>query len=529
MSSDKLVGIAEKAARGGLFLFVGNALSTIILAIGAIIIARLLGPADYGRYALALVLPALLVSLADAGMNSALVRFSARLRSEGDYEASNKAIKLGFVLKLFLSIAAFLICYFGADIIAATLLNRPGLASYLQLAGLLIVFQAIFDTASNSFIGMDLMQYSAGIQIIYSVLKSTLAPALILFGLGIGGAIVGYIVGFVVAGAVGATILFTKYTRSVSEVVPEHAVKLSALLDYSLPLYVATILSVLLTQYQNIVLARFADNIQIGNFNAAWNFNALLSILIYPISTAIFPMFSKMNPESQRNDLARGFVLAVKYASLALIPASVAVMVFSQDLVLLTYGKDYVLAPQYLAIVSALYLLTGIGWVVIGGFLNGLAATRTILKISALTLAVYLPLGPVLTRFWGPYGLLIAYIFSNTASTLYGVRKVSANFDARPDLRSSARIFLASLVAAIPSAALSQFNAAGVLNLVAGGCLFLFTYLTMAPILGAVIPQDINNLETILCRTRAVAIILRPVLAYETRILSALGRQQSPS
>jgi O-antigen/teichoic acid export membrane protein len=529
MSSDKLVGIAVKAARGGLFLFVGNALSTIILAIGAIVVARLLGPADYGRYALTLVLPALLVSLADAGMNPALVRFSARLRSEGDYEASNKAIKLGFLLKLFLSIAAFLICYFGADIIATTVLNRPGLASYLQLAGLLIIFQAIFDAASSSFVGMDLMQYSAGIQIIFSLLKSTLAPALVLFGLGIGGAIVGYIVGFVVAGAVGATILFTKYTRSIGEVVPECTVKLSALLDYSLPLYVATILTVFLTQYQNIVLARFANNIEVGNFNAAWNFTSLLSILIYPISTAIFPMFSKMNPESQRNDLTRGFVLAVKYVSLTLIPASVAVMVFSQDLVLLTYGNGYVLAPQYLAIVSALYLLAGIGLYVIGNFLNGVAATRTYLRINALTLAIYLPLGPALTWFWGPYGLLIAYITSYTASTLYGVRKVSVNFHARPDLKSSARIFLASLVAAIPSAALSQFNAAGVVNLVAGGCLFLFTYLTMAPILGAVMPQDINNLETILCRTRAAAIILRPVLAYETRILSALGRQRPPS
>jgi O-antigen/teichoic acid export membrane protein len=528
MSSDKLVGIAEKAARGGLFLFVGNTLSTVILAVGSIIIARLLGPASYGLYALTLVMPSVFVSLANMGMNSALVRFPAKLRAEGDYDASNAAIRLAFLLKLSLSVAAFFVCYFGADTITTIVLNRPDLTQYLQLAGFIIVFQAIFDAASNSFIGLDLMQYSAGTQILYSALKTVLAPALILLGFGIGGAIVGYMIGYLVAGALGALILFTKYAHSTTAT-SQQTVRLSALLDYSLPLYAATIIVTFLTQYQNIVLARFANDTQIGNFNAAWNFNSLLLILIYPISTAIFPMFSKMSTESERSDLARAFVLAVKYASFVLVPASVAVMVFSPDLILLTYGKGYVLASQYLAIISVVYLLTGLGLYVIANFLSGVAATRTFLKINALTLAIYLPLGPAFTWLWGPYGLLIAYILSYTTSTLYGVRKVSANFDARPDLRTSARIFLASLVAAAPSATLSQFNAAGILNLVAGGCLFLSTYLTMAPILGAVIPQDISNLETILCRTRAVTIILRPVLAYETRILSALGRQRPPS
>jgi stage V sporulation protein B len=526
MSSDKLAGIAEKAARGGAYLFIGNALSTVILAIGAIIIARLLGPANYGLYTLVLVVPALFTSLADAGMNSALLRFSAKLRSEGDIAGSNRAIKLGFLLKLYLSVAAFLICYLGADTLATTLLNRPDSAPYLQLAGLLIIFQAILNAASNSFIGLDLTQYSAGTQIIYSVLKSTLAPILILLGFGIGGAIIGYIIGVLVAGVFGATILFAKHARPTSSTTSQQTVQLSTLINYSLPLYLASLLAVLITQYQNLVLARFVNDIQIGNFNAAWNFNSLLSILIYPISTAIFPMFSKIDPKREARDLARGFLLAVKYASLMLIPASIAVMVFSPDLVLLTYGRSYALAPQYLTILCIQYLLTGLGLNVISNFLSGVAATRTVLSITGLTLAIYLPLGPALTWLWGSDGLLVAYIFSFTISTLYGVRKLSLDFAARPDLRASARILLASLIAAAPSVALVQFHPTGrgVVNLLVGGFLFLLAYLTLAPVLDAITPQDINNLETILGRSRAMAVVVKPVLAYETRILSATGR-----
>jgi O-antigen/teichoic acid export membrane protein len=76
VSSDELTTTAQKAAQGRLFLFIGNASSTVILAVGAILVARLLGPSSYGLYTLSLIIPTLLVSLSDAGMNFALVKQS---------------------------------------------------------------------------------------------------------------------------------------------------------------------------------------------------------------------------------------------------------------------------------------------------------------------------------------------------------------------------------------------------------------------------------------------------------------------
>ena len=81
--SKKLVEIAEESARGGFFLFTGNASSLAILAIGSIILARLLGPENYGLFSLSLVVPSILVGFLDLGVRSALVRFSAKFRAEG--------------------------------------------------------------------------------------------------------------------------------------------------------------------------------------------------------------------------------------------------------------------------------------------------------------------------------------------------------------------------------------------------------------------------------------------------------------
>lgn len=500
MSSDELATIAQKAARGGLFIFIGNAASTVILALGIIVVARLLGPSDYGLYTLALVSPIILVSLSDAGISFALVRLPARLGAEGNYAEAEKLIRLGFLLKLTISTVAFIICYFGSATIATTVLNRPELAPFLRIASLIVIFHSMFDATCNSFIGQDRMHHSASIQILQSTLKGTLGPALVLIGFGIAGAISGYVLSLAAAGLVGTALLFANHARSSNQATGLVSTELRGLLGYALPLYVAKILSVFLTQYQNIVLAHFASNIEIGNFGATWNFTTLIAILVYPLATAMFPMFSKMDPKNQRSDLARGFVLAVKYTSLLIIPASVAVMVFSRDLIFLTYGSGYTSAPQYLVILSVVYLLAAIGSVVLGSFLNGVAETGTVVKMSFLALVVYLPLGPAFAWLWGAYGILVAYVLSSAVSTVYGIRQTSIKYNARPDLRASAGVLIAALAAAVPSITLIQLHLTetGVVNLAAGGFLYVLAYLTLAPVLGAVDKFDIMNLRTIL-------------------------------
>lgn len=56
---NRLVEIAEDSAREGLFLFTGNALSTLILAVGSILVAKL--------FSISLVAPSILLLSTDFG------------------------------------------------------------------------------------------------------------------------------------------------------------------------------------------------------------------------------------------------------------------------------------------------------------------------------------------------------------------------------------------------------------------------------------------------------------------------------
>ena len=104
MSAD-LSDITETSVRGGLVLFAGNTLSTIILAVNSVIVARLLGPEGYGRWALVLVVPSLLHGLVDVGVNAALTRFTAKLLAEGESDRAAAIVRVGLTFKLLVGIA----------------------------------------------------------------------------------------------------------------------------------------------------------------------------------------------------------------------------------------------------------------------------------------------------------------------------------------------------------------------------------------------------------------------------------------
>ena len=59
----KAFKMAKTSAQGGFNLFWGVAVSTIISAIGVVLVARLLSPPEYGLFAIALMAPNLIMIL----------------------------------------------------------------------------------------------------------------------------------------------------------------------------------------------------------------------------------------------------------------------------------------------------------------------------------------------------------------------------------------------------------------------------------------------------------------------------------
>ena len=99
------------------------------------------------------------------------------------------------------------------------------------------------------------------------------------------------------------------------------------MLGYGIPVSIGTILTGLLTVFYSYILAFYVtDNALIGNYNLAINFSILITFFATPVTTMLFPAFSKLDYRKDHDTLKNVFQYSVKYASLIVVPVAALVI-----------------------------------------------------------------------------------------------------------------------------------------------------------------------------------------------------------
>lgn len=521
MTSD-LMTVAEDSVRGSFFLASGAFAATVINAVTAIIVARFLGSELYGQYALSLVLAQLLFTFAGFGIAQGVIKFAASLRAEGKNTQATKIIKYAVLLRALIGIPFFLLNFALADFFAATLFNRPELGFYLRIASLSIFFQVVATTATSAFLGLDKTEYSALTNNIQAVSKAIISITLVLLGFSVAGAVLGHVAGWIIGSAIGVAILFfilrKRGNPSDSEVGFSESFK--TLTSYGLPLYGATILVGFIQPYQNLILGIFASNVAIGNWKAASNFIALIAVVSMPITTALFPAFSKLN--SHKNEETKTFFkFANKYTTLLIVPFTMLLIIFSKEIVQTVYGGTYQSAAFFLSIYCLLYFLVGLGYLNLTSLFNGLGKTRITLKIGSITFITVLALSPILATTYGVPGVITALITAQGLGTCYGMYTAKTKFQIQYDTKSIIKIYIIGAVSTIPPLLLLQFSPLPKLaNIILGGLLYLATYITLTPITKIMNNAELQTAAQILQKIKPLAPIIKPLVKYQEKILN---------
>jgi O-antigen/teichoic acid export membrane protein len=516
--TDELIDAAETSTRSSFFLISGTAISTIILAISSIIIARLLGPDLYGLYTLALVAPQLLLLFIDLGIDQGILKFTASLRAKGEINHSISIIRHGLLIKVLTGTLMFIINYALADHFASFLFQRPELTFYIKIASTSILFQVLFTTASSAFIGLDKTEYTALTTNINAIAKTIIQITLVLIGFSIAGAIMGHVIGYLAAAiisiAVLLLILHQKQNHTSNEKISDN---FRTLIRYGMPLYISVLLTGFIPIFQSVILAIFATDADIGNYKAATNFAVLITVVTVPISTALLPAFSKLE-SSTKEKIKTFFKLANKYTALLIVPITTAIIIFSKEIVQIIYGSTYESAPIFLASYSLLYFLVGLGYLTLTSFYNGLGETKTTLKISLITFITLTILTPILTRTYGVTGLITAFLLASTAGTIYASYTARKKFNLEFDSKALTKIYAISLASSILPMLILQTNPLPkYLNLTTTAFLYLLTYITLIPATATINQAELATAARVLQKIKHLKPLINPLIKYQQK------------
>jgi stage V sporulation protein B len=491
--------MGKLSATGSFQLFVGKSVSTVIMAIGTIFLARLMAPAEYGLYTIALV-PSVTMSLFhDWGIGQAMAKYIAHYKAIGKDEKIHEIIAAGLIFKVATGLVLSILSLFLANFIATTIFNRPEITHLISISSIAIISQSLLKASQSNFTGFEKMKLTSFMLICQSIIKSTAAPLLVIVGYGALGAILGYTLSFLVAAILGLTMLYFLIFKNLKKSRSHRIDKIKTLkrmLRYGVPFSISTILSSFLVQFYAFLMAFYCSDIMIGNYQTATNFALFLSVFSVPILTALFPVFSKLDPKNELQLLRTVFTSAIKYAALFMVPATMATIVLSEPLIGTLFGQKWVHAPFFLTlyVISNLFVL--FGYLITSSFLAGIGETKLILKLSLLQLSFGIPLAFILIPIYGITGVILGTLFYDVPGIFFGLYWLWKHYSIKLDFKVSAKIFIAAAIATLATYfSFNLFITTDWLKLAIGGTIFLTIYIITAPIIGAISHTDTQRLR----------------------------------
>lgn len=521
-TQEKAAQMAGTAVRGGYNAFWGLSISTIIAAVGVIILARILTPSDYGLMTIALVAPTLMATFRDWGVNSAMIRYVAQFRAEGRPDRVRSVIISGFIFELVLGALLSGLVFLLSGILARQVFRNPALTPLIVVGSLYVFANAVLTAAQSAFVGYERMELNSLIQIFLSIIKAFLAPFLVIVGFGVFGAVLGNAICFLIAGFFGAVVLYLAMHRDTPSTGDGglHLLEtIRMMFKYGLPLSIASIITGSLTQFYIFLAAIYVSSTLIGNYQVAVNFSILITFFSSPIATVLFPAFSKLNLESESATLRRGFRLSVKFAAFLVVPTAVAFIALAQPAITTLFGSQYAFAPLFLALLAVSYLYSAIGSLSINSLLSGQGRTDLNLRLAIISLLAGLPLSFLLIPPYGITGLIITSIIASLPSLIAGVFWIRKTFGATIEWGASSKILAASAIAGVATYLIDPYlTSLSWVRLLAGAIIFLVIYIAAAPQLGAISRADTQNLRGILKGLGPLSGLLNPVLAVVDRL-----------
>ncbi|MGC9015065.1 MAG: hypothetical protein ACP5KW_11875, partial [Thermoproteota archaeon] len=126
----------------------------------------------------------------------------------------------------------------------------------------------------------------------------------------------------------------------------------------------------------------------------------------------------------------------------------------------------------------------------------------------------------ILTLFFKVQGFIASLIVSNMISLVYIAFIAYSKYGLRFDFKSIVRIFAVSFISSVITLPITlHLPSSYLIKLILSSVVFVFSYLTIAPILGAIEQNDIKNLISIMKDIKLISKLSKVILSYEEYLL----------
>lgn len=527
-----IVGELESVAKGVLILSIGDFVYNIVLALGSIAIARLLGSEGYGLYSLVISIPLTIYSLINMNLDTGITRYIKLYLTKNVIGYVKEMIRISLLLKMLIGISGTLICFIYAEHLSMIIINRIDAYTYVAFVSIVVLLDSLYGYFLSIFIGFEETWRNSILKIVYSLIRTSLAILLLLLRQQVMGALTAYIIGLISSNLVGLVYLIS-IARHRLKSINKHIIRqfhiAKELITYSLPLYASSLVTSIISIYQTMLLARALTDIEIGGYRALANIQTLILVVLGPVATVLLPMYTKVNAEGDKEKLVNVLIISNRYTAIIIIPLTIASIAFSRELVYIFYGSEYVFASIYLPLLLAPSLLAGLGSVTIPQIFNAIGVTKFNMYTTIISAIIFMPLSYVMTMSLGYrlWGFLISNLIGNIISLILYNYLFIKKIGVRLNHRRVIGIYISSLVAIQLPILLLYIplpRPMSLVRLVLGGIIYIVLYVIFSVIFKSLNEADLDFFYNVFVKIPIIGALVKPLALILIKFAKIIGK-----
>jgi len=432
-------------AKGGSVIMIGRLFNYGCRFIITFILARSLGPEQYGMYNLAIIAATIGGGIALFGLDTTLMRYIAVMNSRKDRQGVWGAIQVGLSVPFLFSILISVILFALAYPIADKIFHEPRLAPLLQIASLFVPFFTMSDILAGATRGFKNMRDTTIAQnIAQPSIRLILILTLALLQLNVTQAIIAFGLADLCASLILLFFLNKRFSlkRSLSSARRDTV----EILNFSLPLWLSNLMMTFGRQIQVLMIGSLGSIWGAGIFSVASQVNIFGNIVHASLGISARPLIAELHDQNRHKELAHLYQTATRWVVTLNLPFILIMVLFPYEVITL-FGESFAegaTALSIMAIVNLVNVSTGM----CAAILEMTGHTRLKLFNSAVRINVAFLANWLLIPRWGITGAALAALIQEVTANLLPLIQVWFLYRLLPYNRSITKPVLAMLMAA---------------------------------------------------------------------------------
>lgn len=379
--------LTDRTLAGFLWMITGSGIQ-VFLKIGVLaILARLVGPAEFGIVGMAVIAIEFSKMFTQMGVGPAIVQRK---------ELENRHLHTGFTLSVLMGTLFGGLLFLGSPLLE-TFFRMPGLAEVLKVVSLIFVIDSL------TLIGQALLQRNMKFKVIAGVEVISYAVGYGAVGITLG--YLGYGKWALVFALLAQSVLHAALIVFIQPYPKKPFIERQAfkeLLHFGGGFTLARIGNYIALQGDNLVIGRMLGPAALGIYGRAYQFMVMPATLFgTALDHALFPAMAKVQDDKPR--LGKAYLTGVGFIALAGIPLCVLLVFLAPEIVLVVLGPKWteVILPFQILACSLLFRMSY-------KISDSLARATGAVYQRAWRQLIYaglVVLGSYIGQFWGLYGV----------------------------------------------------------------------------------------------------------------------------